>query len=86
MIYSVEVTEEVNKTFLKLAKKNKKQMDIVKKKVKQIQKNPLHFKPLRGDMYGTRRVHINKSFVLTYDVDECAKVVRILDFDHQCNL
>ncbi|MBS3098413.1 hypothetical protein J4209_06485 [Candidatus Woesearchaeota archaeon] len=33
-------------------------------------------------MHGARRVHIDKSFVLTYEVDEDNKIVRVLDYDH----
>jgi addiction module RelE/StbE family toxin len=33
-------------------------------------------------MKGARRVHISKSFVLVYEIDEKSKVVRLLDYDH----
>jgi mRNA-degrading endonuclease RelE of RelBE toxin-antitoxin system len=33
-------------------------------------------------MKGARRVHIDKSFVLTYEIDEEHKVVKLLDYDH----
>jgi len=82
MAYSLEISEELDKKFQKLDKKNKKQLEIINKKIKQILENPRHFKPLRGDMHGARRVHIDKSFVLTYEVDENRKVVRLLDYDH----
>lgn len=82
MTYQLQISDEIDKIFSKLAKKNKKQLQIVHKKVQQILLNPYHFKPLRGDMHGARRVHIDKSFVLTYEIDEDAKVVKLLDFDH----
>ena len=81
MIYTLEISEELDQLFSKIAKKNKKQLEIINKKIAQILENPLHFKPLRGDMKGSRRVHIDKSFVLTYEVDEENKVVKILDYD-----
>ena len=51
-------------------------------KVREIQSHPYHFKPLRHDLKGLRRVHINKSFVLIYEIIESEKAVRLLDFDH----
>ncbi|MEK6914881.1 MAG: hypothetical protein AABW83_04485 [Nanoarchaeota archaeon] len=33
-------------------------------------------------MIGIRRVHVGKSFVLTYEILENYKIVRILDYDY----
>ncbi len=82
MRYKLLVSAEVDKKFKKLRKKSKKRLQIISKKVQQILQNPHHFKPLRGDLKGARRVHINKSFVLIYDIDKKKKLVRILDYDH----
>ena len=80
--YGLEISDEANKKFEKLKKKSKKQLKIINKKVQEILGNPYRFKPLRGDMFGARRVHIDKSFVLTYEIHEKEKVIRILDYDH----
>ena len=56
MRYHLEVSEKLDKVFKKLSKRNKKH-----KKVEDISKNPYHYKPLKGDMKGARRVHIDKS-------------------------
>ena len=82
MKYKLLVSAEVDKKFKKLRKKSKKRLQIINKKVQQILQDPHHFKPLRGDLKGARRVHINKSFVLIYEVDEKKKLIRILDYDH----
>ena len=82
MLYTLQIAEELERAFRKLAKKNKKQLLIIDKKVQQIVENPHHFKPLRGNMHGVRRVHIDSSFVLTYEIDEQNKIVRLLDFAH----
>ena len=82
MNYVLDISEEADKKFKKLQSKNKKQLEIIEKKVAQILQNPYHFKPLRGDMHGARRVHIDKSFVLLYEIDEKQKIIRILDYDH----
>lgn len=82
MEYQLQISEELDAAFSKLAKKNKKQLQIIDKKIQQILSNPYHFKPLRRDMHGARRVHIDKSFVLIYEIDEARKLIRLLDFDH----
>ena len=81
-MYSLNIKPIVEKTFSKLSRKNPKQMQIIFKKIEQILENPYHFKPLKGDMKGSRRVHIDKSFVLVYDIDEENKIVTLLDYDH----
>lgn len=81
-MYDVDIKPEVDKIFDKLSKKNSKQLDIIFKKIEQICENPFHFKSLRGDMHGARRVHIDKSFVLIYEIHEKNKRVLILDYDH----
>ncbi|MFC1649029.1 type II toxin-antitoxin system mRNA interferase toxin, RelE/StbE family [Nanoarchaeota archaeon] len=85
-MYNLDISEKLDKKFSRLAKKDKKQLQLISKKITQIRKNPQHYKPLRGDMHGARRVHIGKSFVLTYEIDENSKVVRILDYDHHDNI
>ena len=82
MPYSLVVSDEADKKFQKLKSRNKKQLEIIDNKIQQILENPFHFKPLRGDMHGARRVHIGKSFVLTYEIIETEKTVRILDYEH----
>jgi len=82
MTYSLEIEEHTDREFRKLAKKDKVQLEIINKKVQEILENPYHFKPLRAEMHGTRGVHISKSFVLVYEIDEKRKAVRILDYDH----
>ena len=81
-MYSLEVRESVDRIFSKLAKKNPKQMRIIEKKIKHICEKLLHFKPLRAPMQHLRRVHVDKSFVLTYSVNEENKIVIIEDYDH----
>ncbi len=81
-MYSLEVRESVDRIFSKLAKRDLKKMRIIEKKIKQICEKPLHLKPLRAPMQHLRRVHVDKSFVLTYSVNEKNKVVIIEDYDH----
>ena len=82
MTYNLDVSENLDKKFRKLANKDKKQLEIINKKIQEILKDPHHYKPLRGDMHGSYRVHIHKSFVLVFEIDEANKVVKLLDYDH----
>ncbi len=80
MAYKLEISEEADKKFRKLSKKNKKQLEIINKKINEILKQPDHYKPLKGDLHGARRVHIGKHFVLIYEFKN--NTVRILDYNH----
>ena len=46
-MYSLEIEEEVSKTFKRLLKKDRKQLEAVNKKIEQILSDPFQFKPLR---------------------------------------
>ena len=52
----------------------------------EILENPQHYKPLQHDMKGLRRVHIDKSFVLVFEIVENEKKVIFMDFDHHDNI
>jgi YafQ family addiction module toxin component len=85
-MFSIETKSKVDRVFSRLQRKNPKQLLIIYKKVEQIVKDPYHFKPLRGDMHGARRVHIDKSFVLVYEIDSKKNVITLLDYDHHDNI
>lgn len=82
MGYSLIIPKKLDKKFSKLAKKDKAHMQIIDEKVEKILENPHQFKPLSGNMKGMWRVHIGKSFVLTYEILENGKIVKLLDYEH----
>jgi YafQ family addiction module toxin component len=82
----VEFSKEMERILEKLYRRNRKQFDIITDKIKEIRENPYHYKPLRHDMKGFRRVHIDKSFVLVFKIMEETKTVKIEDFDHHDNI
>ena len=82
MRYSYEVSKRLERELDKLQTKNKKRFEIILKKMSEILDNPNHFKPLQHEMKGLRRVHIDKSFVLVYEIIEADNKVIFLDFDH----
>ncbi len=85
-MYSYEFRKSVEKIFFKLAKKNPKQMDIIENKINEVIKNPNHYKNLRKPLQNFKRVHIDKSFVLLFSIDQNKKLVIFEDYDHHDNI
>ena len=81
-MYDYEVKPDLQRTLNKLFKKNKVMYEQVMKKIEEIIQNPQHYKPLKYNFAGERRVHIMKSFVLKFEVHEDRKVVVFLFFGH----
>ena len=81
-MYSLKVKPNLDRILNKLSKKNHKQYEIIKNKVEEILENPQHYKNLKGPLKGWKEVHIDKSFVLTFSVDENTKTVTLEDYDH----
>jgi len=77
--YSVDFSEEFEKSFQKLKKKDKSLFEQVQKKLIELAENPEHFKPLRNILAGHRRIHFG-SFVLIYNIE--GETVRIISLDH----
>lgn len=86
MIYAYEPRKSVENIFFKLAKKNPKQLEIIYNKIEEIRKNPTHYKNLRRPLQHLKRVHIGKSFVLTFSINESDKLIIIEDYDHRDNI
>ena len=85
-MYALEIRESVEKIFSKLANKNPKQLEIIGKKVTEIRKNPQHYKNLRKPLQHLKRVHIDKSFVLVFSVNETTNTITLEDYDHHDNI
>jgi len=81
-MYKIVVRKSIETIFLKLAKKNPKQLEIIDKKIEEIRRNPQHYKNLRTPLQHLKRVHIDKSFVMIFSVNESTKTVIIEDYDH----
>ena len=81
-MYKIEFRKSVEKMFLKLAKKNQLQLEIILNKIEEIRIDPSHYKNLRRPLQHLKRVHVDKSFVLVFSVDESKKTVIIEDYDH----
>ena len=80
--YKYSIEKRLKGKLKRISKKDKKLYNTVMKKIEEIIKNPRHYKPLRYDMKDLRRVHLEKSFVLVFEIDEEAEMVRFLDLGH----
>ena len=81
-MYSFRVRDSLDKIFFKLARKDGVTMKIIDRKIKEIVLNPNHYKNLRKPLQHLKRVHIGKSYVLCFSVDEVRKVVMFEKFGH----
>ena len=80
-MYNLEIKPTVDKIFKKLAKKNKKQLITIHKKIQDIQSKPTHeYKHLRPPLQNFSRVHINSHFVLIFDINHTEEIVTIYYF------
>ena len=82
MTYNIEINPKCKEEIHKLCKKNPVLEKSLKNKMEEILENPQHYKPLRHDLAGERRVHIMKSFVLKYEINEETKTVTFIFFGH----
>ncbi len=85
-MYSYELRKSVESIFFKLSKRNQKQLYIIEKKIQEIRQNPQHYKNLRRPLQHLKRVHVDKSFVLVFSVNENTKHIIIEDYDHHDNI
>ena len=85
-MYSLEIKPELDSKFEKLAKKNKKQFEIIINKVNEILENPHRYKNLRAPMNHLKRVHIDKHFVLIFSINEESESITLVDYDHHENI
>jgi YafQ family addiction module toxin component len=84
-MYSYELRKTVEKIFLKLAKKNPKQLEMIQK-IDEVVVDPHRYKNLRSPLQHLKRVHIDRHFVMTFSVDEKTLTVIIEDYDHHDNV
>ncbi len=85
-MYSITVRPELDKTLGKLYKRNRKQFEIIMKKVEEIVQDPHRYKNLKAPLQHWKRVHIDRHFVLAFSVDEETQAVVLEDYDHHDNI
>ena len=79
-------SENLKEKLKKLFKKDKHRYEVLMKKIEQIcssdESTIEHYKNLRYDFNGLQRVHVDKSFVLTFKVDLEKKFILFVEFEH----
>ncbi|MDP4040012.1 MAG: type II toxin-antitoxin system RelE/ParE family toxin [Candidatus Pacearchaeota archaeon] len=82
MSYLLDINPKCKQEIKRHCRKNPVLEKAIKNKMNEILQNPYHYKPMKYDLVGERRVHILKSFVLKYGVDEQRKTVIFIFFGH----
>ena len=82
MTYIKEIKPSCKKAIDKATRKNPPLRKILENKIEEILLNPHHYKLLRYDLAGERRVHIMKSQVLKFRIDEQNKIITFIFFGH----
>ena len=85
-MFDFNITGELKSIIKKLVKKDKKKVEIINKKIKEIINNDKesinHYKNLRHDLSNYKRVHIDKHFILVFNVSIKDNFILFVDFDH----
>ena len=85
-MFALKIKPVADKKIQKLRSKDHVRYEILMKKIDEILFDTKNYKNLRGGMFGLKRVHIDKSFVLTFQIFENEQIVEIVDFDHHDNI
>jgi YafQ family addiction module toxin component len=85
-MYDLEIKPTAVYKLKKLKKKDQKSFQNVISKLKEasilLETNPDHYKNLRKPLQDYKRIHVNKSFVLIFLVDEKNKKMIITNYEH----
>jgi len=85
-MFEFDLSDELKLKIRKLLKKDRRKVEIINKKIKEIVGNDTsttdHYKNLRRDLKDYKRVHINTHFVLSFKVDKQKNFILFVDFEH----
>ena len=85
-MFDYDFSEILKLKIKKLAKKDNKRAQIIKKKADEIKNSSpeaiKHYKSLKNELGGLKRVHIDGHFVLTFRVYPEKNFILFVDFDH----
>ena len=89
-MFDFNISDELRLKLRKLVKKDKKKVQIINKKIKEVINKDLdsinHYKNLKYDLKEFKRIHIDKHFVLTFKIDYENNFILFVDFDHHDNI
>ncbi len=85
-MFDYDFSDELKSVIKKLKKKDRKRSLILAKKIQEIAGNNKdsikRYKNLRYGLKDRKRVHIDKHFVLVFEVNKEKKFILFVDFDH----
>ena len=85
-MFDFNLSDELKFIIRKLIKKDKKRVEIINKKIKEVVNNNKdsiqHYKNLRHELSDFKRVYIDRSFVLVFKLDIFNNFILFLNFDH----
>ncbi len=81
MTYHLAISHQADHELKRLASKDRPHFRQLLKKLEDVLENPYHYKPLHGELFGARRIHIG-SYVLTYQIQEKEHEVIVLHYQH----
>lgn len=88
-MFDFDLTDELKFKIRRLVKKDKRKVEIINKKIKEIigndAKSVLRYKNLKYGLSVYKRVHINAHFVLIFKVDIAKNFILFVDFEHHDN-
>lgn len=76
-----EIDKGLIRTLAKMKKKDLATYRIILKQIDKILENPEIGKPLRSNLFGLRRVHIGRAYVLSYTYDKNANKIVLLEYE-----
>ena len=89
-MFNFDLSDDLKLKIRKLVNKDKKRVEIINKKIKEIINNDAssiaRYKNLRYDLKEFKRVHIDNHFVLTFKVDINNNFILFVDLDHHDNI
>ncbi len=85
-MFDFGLSDELKLKIRKLVKKDKKKVEIINKKIKEVINNDNasidRYKNLKYGLKQFKRVHMDKHFVLTFKVDKDKNFILFGDFEH----
>ena len=82
--YEIYVTQEFEKQFKMLTKKNQKLKEQILKIINKLKENPKQFgKPLSHDLAGKWTIRVERIYRIIYKVDERNKTVTLMTIKHR---
>ena len=82
-MYQIYVTQEFEKEFKALTRKNKKLREAILKVIEKLRENPKLGKPLSHDLAGKWTIRVERVYRIIYEIDEKNRIVTLMTIKHR---